>query len=169
VHHHRLLVLGERPVDGCGGLAEGCPPAPEHTLEQLAHIGQDVEAIGNLDGIGRALTRTVGVGAGTIAADHVDAGVLTQPGCQALGRAVRQQLDRPATLEVHEDRPIALAPPPGPVVDAEDARIDRRRRRCLADQTKEGRSAGRHLQTAPDAGTGAAAEGEPDLLQRRQE
>jgi hypothetical protein len=96
-------------------------------------------------------------------------GVLSQPRRQGLGGPVRQQLDRPATLKIHENGPIALAPPPGPVIDAEHARIDRWRRPCPADQAKEGRSAGRHLQTAPDAGTGAAAEGEPDLLQRRQE
>ena len=73
-------MLGERSIDGCGCLAEGCPPAPEHALKQLAHVGQEMEAIGNLDGIRRALTRTVSVGAGTITADHVGAGVLSQPG-----------------------------------------------------------------------------------------
>jgi hypothetical protein len=36
-----------------------------------------VEAIGDLDGIGRALTGTVSIGAGTITADHVDAGVVS--------------------------------------------------------------------------------------------
>jgi hypothetical protein len=163
------LVLGERSVDGCGGLAQGCPPAPEHPLKQLAHIGQEVEAIGNLDGIGRALTRTVSVGAGTITADHVDAGVLSQPGRQTLGGSVRQEFDRLATFEVYEDRPVALAPPPGPVIDAEHTRIGWRPHRCLADQAEERRAAGRHPQTAPDAGTGAATEGEPDLAQCHQE
>ena len=49
-----------------------------------------MESVGNLDGGGCALARTIGVGAGTITADHVDAGVLTQLGRQALGGAVRQ-------------------------------------------------------------------------------
>ena len=77
VVHHRLMVLGDRSIDGCGGLAEGCPPAPEHTLEQFARVGHEMEAIGNLDRLGRPLAAAVSIGAGTIAADHVDTGVLT--------------------------------------------------------------------------------------------
>ena len=69
-------ALAAHPIDGSGSLAKGRAPAPEHALDQLARIRKEMEAIGNLDSIGRTLTRPVGVRTGTIAADDVDAGVL---------------------------------------------------------------------------------------------
>ena len=93
----------------------------------LATAVAGLKCIGNLDGIRGALARPISVGAGTIAADHVDAGVLPQPRRQALGGSVRQQLDGPATLEIHEDRAVL-----GGVrdVDGPTGRVGGRRAAC---------------------------------------
>ncbi len=45
----------------------------------VAEIAKQVPSIGHLDRFRRALTNPVRVGAGTVACDHLDARMLTQP------------------------------------------------------------------------------------------
>jgi hypothetical protein len=63
-------------VDGGRSLTQRRATPPEHPFEQFASVGEQMESVGNLDGVWCALARTISVGTGTIAADHVDAGVL---------------------------------------------------------------------------------------------
>lgn len=88
--------------DGCS-LTQGWATAPEHALEQLAGIGKQMKAVGDLDGTRCALACTIGIGAGTITADHLDTGVLSQPHRQALGSSIRKQGDGTPTFEIDQD------------------------------------------------------------------
>ncbi len=85
-------------------------------MDGVTQIPQQVPAVGDLDGIGRTLARAVGVDAGPVSGDDLDAGVGPQPRGQALGPPVRQQVDSPVALQVDQDRPLAVAATPGPFV-----------------------------------------------------
>jgi hypothetical protein len=130
---------------------------------------QELKAIGNLDRIRCALASPLSVGPGTLAADHADAGVCPQPRRQALGGAVRHQVDGRMTLKIYQDRAVPLAPSQRPSVDPADARSFRGRPWRGAHQAAERRTAGRQPAPAPQMGPGAATEREPHFAQRRQE
>jgi hypothetical protein len=70
--------------------------------------------------------------------------MVLEPRGQGLGRAVGQQVDAAPALEITEDRAVALAFAPGPVIDAEDTRRERRIEIGLADTAQQGRRADRH-------------------------
>ncbi len=63
----------------------------------------------------------VGIGAGAVAADDLDAGMRPQPGGEGLRRAVGQQINRAVALEVDDDATVAPPAASAPVVDADDA------------------------------------------------
>jgi hypothetical protein len=85
------------------------------------------------------LAGALGVGAGPIAHDDLDRRMVLEP--RGLGRAVGQQVDAAPALEITEDRAVALAFAPGPVIDAEDTRRERRIEIGLADAAQQGRRA----------------------------
>jgi hypothetical protein len=62
-------------------------------VESVAHgipeIAQQVEAIGNLDRLRSPDSNAVGIGAGPVAGDDLDAGMGLQPGGDGLGRGSR--------------------------------------------------------------------------------
>ena len=59
-----------------------------HGADGIAEVTQQVPAVGDLDGIRRALTHTVRVGAGPVARDDFDPGVLTKLPGQGFGLPV---------------------------------------------------------------------------------
>ena len=73
-------------------------------LHGIAEIAQQMPAIRNLDGVGCALSGTVGVGAGAIARDEGHARVLPQPHRQGLGLTVGKQIHHAVALQVDQDR-----------------------------------------------------------------
>ena len=111
----------------------------------------------------RALSGTVGVDVGPIAGDHLHAGVVAQPSGEGAGVAVGQQIHDLAALEVDQDRAVAAALAPRPLVHPEHAR--RRRlgacRRFGEPQERVG--AGGHRETRREPGSRLAAKGEGDL------
>jgi hypothetical protein len=54
----------------------------------LAEVAQQVPPVGDPDGPRRALPGAVGVDVGPVAGDHLDAGVVAQPGGEGDGVAV---------------------------------------------------------------------------------
>src|SRR5438094_1257207 len=126
-----------------------------------------MEPVGNLDGVGCTPACAVRVGSGTITADHVDTGVLTQPGYQPARRTIWQKIDRAPTLQINQNRSVPLTTSPGPIVDAKYTwRLGRRQRRC-AHQTEERGAAGRHAEASPKPRSRTATERESDVLQCR--
>jgi len=59
--------------------------------------------------------------------------------------------------KIDDDRAVALTAPPGPVVDADDARRRQRRQRSRPDQAQQRVAADRHGQASRQAGTSLAA------------
>jgi len=96
--------------------------AREQPLQGFPKILRHVPAVDHLDRVWRPPRRAVTIHDPPIAGDHRDPRVRPQPGDDRLGGAVGQEIDRPATLQVHDHGAIALAFAPGPVVDRDDAR-----------------------------------------------
>ena len=90
---------------------------------------EQMPAIGDLDGLGGTLARPVGVGAGAIAAEDLDAGVVLQPGGEGLSGPVGQEIDGDTPLLVHQERAVGAATLAGSVVHAEHTRRRRFRER----------------------------------------
>ena len=76
-----------------------------------------MKPIDHLHGLGRAPANAVGVEVAPITTDHGDRRMLGQPGRDAGGRAVRQEVDDAMRQQIDQDGAIAMAPPPGPLVD----------------------------------------------------
>ena len=108
--------------DMLGGTV-GCGSMPvTQGLDSLAEVAEQVPSIGDLDGIRGTLPDAIGVGAGMIAGDDLDARPVPQPGGNGGGLAVGQQIDHPVGLDVDRHRAVAAPAPPGPVIDSEDTR-----------------------------------------------
>jgi hypothetical protein len=82
---------------------------------------------------------------GPVAGDDLDAGMRLQPRLDSFGPAITQQIDWSVLiLQIDADGAVASAPPPGPVVDADDARGRRYRNGSHPDQAQQGVAADRH-------------------------
>lgn len=84
----------------------------------VAKVAQHVPPVGDLNGIRRTVASPFSVDAGAIAGDDLHPGTVSQPGRERPGVSIGQQ--------VHQDRPVAMAAAPSPVVDAQHARGHRR-------------------------------------------
>ena len=91
----------------------------EKVPQSVAAITQQMPAVQDLSGIRRAPAGAVGIGADAVADNGRDSRMLPQPRRQSVGIAVGQQVDHPATLEIAQDRAVALAFAPCPIIDAE--------------------------------------------------
>ena len=67
--------------------------AAQDALQGVAQVDQHVESIRHLLRGRRALADPLGVRAGPVTSDELDAGMNTQPGREGLIRAVRQQIE----------------------------------------------------------------------------
>jgi hypothetical protein len=137
----------------------------ERLGQGVAEVAQQVPAVGDLDRLRRAAADAVGVGAGAVTRDDLHAGVGPQPRPDGLRVAVGQQVDRAVALQVDDERAVAPATAPGPVVDADDARRRGHRQRRRLDQAQQRVAADRHGQPRRQAGAGFApgAEGDAPL------
>ena len=97
----------------------------ERPLQRRGQVLEEVETVRDLNGVGSSLAGSLRVGTAAVAGDDLDAGMLPQPLGQGLGPAVGEQVDDAAALEVHQDRPILLAFPFGPIVHPEHPGHDR--------------------------------------------
>jgi hypothetical protein len=128
-----------------------------------------VPAVRDLAGLRGAGASSVGVGPGPVPGDHLDAGMLPQPGCQCARLPIRQQVDHLVVLQVHQHRAVAVATPQRPVVHPEHPGRGARGRLRPGHQPQQGVRAGWHGKPAGEAGSGLAAGGQGDLpLQVRQ-
>jgi hypothetical protein len=102
VFHQRWLPPVTNPSSDDHGLGlgirrRGLPGGPRGAaqlpLDRLAEVLQQVEAIGHLLGLRRALASAFRVEAATIPADDLDAAMLSQPLAGGLGRTVGQHVD----------------------------------------------------------------------------
>src|SRR5262245_21384417 len=80
-------------------------------------------AIGNLLRLRRGLSSAISVRAGAVAGDDLDFGMLLQPFFQWRGLSSLQQVDRPALLQVHENRAVILPLLKSPVIYSEGSHL----------------------------------------------
>lgn len=108
---------GDCPVSQCHGLLalqsidrlQGLPMRDEHLLQRFPQILQEMKAVGDLRGCRSPLPRALGIGGRAITRNDLDSRMLAQPLGQSLGRALRQQRNRVAALQVNQHGAIALA------------------------------------------------------------
>ncbi|WP_251551061.1 hypothetical protein [Rhodococcus sp. 11-3] len=92
-----------------------------------------------------------------------------QPCGDGVAGAVRQQIDRPARGQIHDDGAIVVAAPDGEVVDPQNrCLLDRSVRDC-AHRTQQGVAAGRDPEPGCQAGAGASGQRQPDCFEHRVE
>jgi hypothetical protein len=104
----------------------------------ITEIAQQVPTVSDLNRVRRPLADTVGVGAGAVARDDLDTGVLAEPGGQRFRLPIRQQVHNLIALQIDQNGSVAMATTPSPIIDRKHPR-----RRCRA-LTGHGRS--RHPQ-----------------------
>ena len=97
--------------------------------------------VGHLLSLGCGGAGRIGIGASAVAGDHLDGRTLLQPAGDGVRLAAGQQLDRTASLEIHNDRAIAMPAGECPVVDADDHGRGRRRHTAGASQPAQDRVA----------------------------
>jgi len=150
--------------------ADGAMMLIKDTCQGVAKIAQKMPPIRNLNRIRSTGPHAVGIVAGAIAGDDLDAGMRLQPRLDSLGLAVTQQIDRPVSiLQIDDDGAVASTPPPGPVVDADDARGRYYRNGSNPDQAQQGVAADRHGKPARQAGAGLTAGMQSDAALRLSE
>ena len=91
--------------------------AAQLLLDALAQILEQVEAIGDLSRLWGTLSSTLGVESAAVAADDLDLGMLAEPSRGAFGGAIRQHVDDLTPLQVDDQRSVATALDPAPVID----------------------------------------------------
>ncbi len=87
------------------------------------------------------MPRTLGIVASTVSADYLNARMLTKPGSENLGSAVRKQIDWLAFLQVDQYSAIALAFALRQIVHSDNQRGNRNGKRSQVYQTQDGGSA----------------------------
>jgi len=107
-----LRVRGRRGRPGQAGAVGG-----DALLDGLGEVLPQVEPVGDLDRVRRAGPGAVGVGAGAVSADDLDAGVRGQPVRQRLRVAAFEEVQRGAGLDVDDQRAVVLAAADREVVD----------------------------------------------------
>ena len=99
--------------------------------QDLAEITEQVKAIGDLGAPRGPCCRASGIILGPVTGNDFDPGMVAQPCGDGLGRALRQEIDRPMLFEIHQDRAIDPALAEGKIIDAQDpGRGLGGRRRC---------------------------------------
>lgn len=135
----------------------------EHPGQGVAKVAQEVEAVRDLDSLGCAVPNAIGVGAGAVARDDLDAGMAVQPCPDRLRVAVRQHVDRTVALQIDDQRAVALPSAPRPIVDADDVWRRHRGQWRRSDQAQKRVAADRHGQARCQAGAGLASCAEGDV------
>ena len=87
-------------------------------LDGFPEILKQMEAVSNLLGLWRSLTRAVGIKARAVTADNLNLGVPLEPFGGRNRRAIRQQAHHLPVLEVDDHRPVVHPFLPGPIIDA---------------------------------------------------
>jgi hypothetical protein len=86
-----------------------------------------VPSIGDLYGVGRAVPSAIGVAAGPVSADHLHAGMQTEPTGEVVGFPAQEHVDRAMLVgQVDQHRAVLVAAAQCELIDAQDRhRADR--------------------------------------------
>jgi hypothetical protein len=132
-------------------------------LNCLPQILEDVEAVGDLHGIGCAGRCASGIGARAVTTNNGHRGMLVQPGFYGFGAAIGEEREHLMALQIDHNAAIGLTFATRPIIDADDGGRALRRRRNASYQTKQGVAAARHALARRLTGAGSAAKRKADL------
>src|SRR5215472_4190952 len=96
-----------------------------------------MKAVSDLRGCRSPVPSAFSIGGRAITRDDLDPGMPPQPLGQSLGRALREQRDRIAALQIDQHGAIALAFAQREVIHPKDCRSRTRRKRQLPEQTQQ--------------------------------
>jgi hypothetical protein len=97
----------------------GRPRSPAQLLlDRLAQVLQQMEAVGDLPGLWRALTRAFSIEPSAVPANDLNLGMPPEPFGGGGRRTIRQHIDHLSSLQVHNDCPVVAALSPAPVINA---------------------------------------------------
>ena len=85
--------------------------------ERGTGVLHQVPSVGYLDGVRATLGGSLDVACATIAGDDADRGVRGEPGGDCCCLAIRQDVDDATLFQIADDRAVAVAALPGPVID----------------------------------------------------
>jgi hypothetical protein len=94
-------------------------------LNGLTKVAQQMPPVGDLDSSRCTLSDPVRLGPGPIAGDNLNPGMLTQPLSEAVGLAIRQQVDHRMAFQIDQNGAIPATPAPRPVINRQDTRNGR--------------------------------------------
>jgi hypothetical protein len=109
----------------------------EGQFQRLGQVLQQVEAVRHLHGPGCAVARALGIGAGAVAGEHCNAGVLAQPGRERACLAVGQQRHRTVLFQVDQHGAVDVPFAQRPVVHAQGGGRRHGRQGCPPDQAQQ--------------------------------
>jgi len=93
-------------------------PPPQHLFHGIAHVGQEVPAIRDLDRLRRTVRNAANILCPAVTRDQFHAGVGLQPVRHGGRRTVREESNRPMLLQIHNDGAIHAAFAQCPIVQA---------------------------------------------------
>ena len=102
----------DRVPDLAHAFADSVEERPTGVLHQMP-------AVGDLNGVRESPLGRHGITAAAISGDHANLRLARQPRFCARRLSIRQQRDRSVTLQVAEERAVAMVPLPSPVVDVD--------------------------------------------------
>jgi hypothetical protein len=125
-----------------------------------------VEPVGDLRRGGRGLPGGPGIGAAPVPADHLDAGMGAQPVREGLRLPVRQHVDEPVVVHVHQHGRIRMPLPLGDIIDAQHGDRPGLGIGQRPDQPDQREPGHRRARRGGQPGTRAAGQRQRDLLQQ---
>ena len=140
--------------------------ATHHVQESGTGVLHEVPAVGDLQRLRANPGHRLAVAATTITRDDRDLGVRRQPGIQRGGCSIRQQIDDPATLQIADQRAVALPALPRPVVDADDRWRIVGPSGATAQRAKQRVAADRHQQPGRKLGTRTTTERQAEMVRQ---
>lgn len=124
----------------------------------MPRVAEQVPSIGDLDRGRCTSSDRASIFSRAVPRDEADPRPGLKPGGQRFGIAIGQQVNRPPTLEIDDDRAVARAFPQCPVVDADDRRRGGSGNGRSPDQPEQRVAAGWHAELVGQAAPRLATE-----------
>jgi hypothetical protein len=93
------------------------------SLESLIRILEEMPAVGYLLRLRRSFTRPVSISACAVASDNLNFRVFVQPRFQWRSLSPLQQVDRPALIQIHQNRAVILSFLERPIINSESSHL----------------------------------------------
>src|SRR6266487_84431 len=162
--HATVLFAFPRQVsDRLRGLLLSTPPFSERCLTNAYAAHHEVVPISDLPGVRGTTCGCLRIRPRTIPADDLHASMHTQPTDDGISIPIRQQLDRAMSLQIDQQRAIAIPFFPGEIVQAQYARGLVLGNSRAADESQKSIAAGGHREALRQLRTCFASLREGDL------